>query len=146
MLYSMSQKPKAKEKKKKCLFGLERRQVYLELGKVWTDYFNLSKEQEPDRKRVLHYERIIHNLERKLGRPRTMFSIFKLLGWVFCRYNPELFREGVTEALVKKGMMKTVVIFESRMPLDERPNIAQERILNDREWRKYIAEVSAIRI
>ena len=39
-----------KEKKKKCLYGTEKRQVSLALGKAWTDYFNLSKEQAPDKK------------------------------------------------------------------------------------------------
>ena len=56
-----------------------------------------------------------------------------MLAWAFCWYNPELFREGVTEALVKKGMMKTGAIVESRMPLDERPNIVQDRIRSYRE-------------
>ncbi len=74
-------------------------------------------EQEPDKKRIMHYENVIHNFERKLGRPRTLFSIYKILAWAFCWHNPELFREGVTEAMVKKGMMKTVAIVESRMPL-----------------------------
>ena len=69
-----------------------------------------------------------------------------MLAWAFCRYNPELFKEGVTEALVKKGMMKTVAIVESRMPLDKRPNIVEDRIRNYLKWRKYIAEVSTIRI
>ena len=143
----MSQKQNVKEEKKKnTLYGDEKRQVSLALDKAWTDYYNLSKEQEPDRKRILHYERVIHNFERKLGRPRTLFSIYKMLARAFCWYNPELFREGVTEAMVKKGMMKTVAIVESRMPLDKRPNIVQDRIRSYREWRKYIAEVSTIRI
>jgi hypothetical protein len=134
------------KKKKKKLYGDEKRQVSLALDIAWTDYYNLSMEQEPDKKRIMHYENVIHNFERKLGRPRTLFSIYKMLAWAFCWYNPELFKEGVTEALVKKGMMKTVAIVESRMPLDKRPNIVQDRIRSYREWRKYIAEVSTIRI
>jgi hypothetical protein len=143
----MSQKQNPKEEKKqKCLYGFEKREVSLALDKAWTDYYNLSKEQEPDKKRIVHYERVIHNFERKLGLPRTLFSIYKMLAWAFCWYNPELFREDITEVLVKKGMMKTVAIVESRMPLDKRPNIVQDRIRIYREWRKYIAEVSTIRI
>jgi hypothetical protein len=69
-----------------------------------------------------------------------------MLAWAFSRYNPELFREDVTGDLVKNGMMKTVAIVESRMPLDKRPNIVEDRIRNYRKWRKYIAEVSTIRI
>ena len=142
----MSQEQNAKEKKKKSLHGDEKRQVSLALDKAWTDYYNLSKEQEPDKKRIMHYERVIHNFERRLGLPRTLFYIYKMLAWAFCRYNPEFFREDVTEALVKKGMMKTVAIVESRMPLDKRPNIVEDRIRNYLKWRKYIAEVSTIRI
>jgi hypothetical protein len=33
-------KPKPKEKKN-CLYRLEKPQVYLALGKVWMDYYNL---------------------------------------------------------------------------------------------------------
>jgi hypothetical protein len=89
--------------RKKCLYGPEKRQIYLALMKAWTDYFNLSKEQVPDKKRISHYERLIHNLQNKLGIPPTMFSIFKMLALVFYRYNPELFKAEVTEALVEKG-------------------------------------------
>jgi hypothetical protein len=60
-------------------------------------------------------------------------------------YNPELFREDVTEALVKKGIMKAVAIVESRMPLDKRPNI-EDGIRSYLKWRTYIAEVSTITI
>ena len=67
------------------------------IRKAWTDYFNLSKEQAPDKKRIMHYERVIHNLQRKLGLPHTMFGVFKMLAFAFYRYNPELFKEGVTE-------------------------------------------------
>ena len=56
-------------------------------------------------------------------------------------YNPELFREDITEALVTKGMSKTIAIVESRMPLDKRPNMVQELIRRDNALRKYIAEV-----
>jgi hypothetical protein len=55
-----------KEKKKKCLYGTEKRQVSLALGKAWTDYFNLSKEQAPDKKSIMHYERVIHKLQGQL--------------------------------------------------------------------------------
>jgi len=48
--------------KKKCLYGDEKHQAYLELGKAWTDYYNLSKEKVPDKKRKRHYERIINNI------------------------------------------------------------------------------------
>ena len=64
-----------------------------------------------------------------------------MLARAFCRYNPELFREDVTEALVKKGMMKTVAIVESGMPLDKRPNIVEDRIRNYRKWRKYCRSI-----
>jgi hypothetical protein len=37
-------------KENTCLYGLEKRQVYLALRKAWTDYYNISKEQVPDKK------------------------------------------------------------------------------------------------
>jgi hypothetical protein len=86
------------------------------------DYYNLSKEQEPDKKRIRHYERLIHKLQGQLRIYPSMFSIFKLFTSAFYRYNLELFKEDVTEALVEKGVMKAIAIVESRMPLDKRPN------------------------
>jgi hypothetical protein len=130
-------------KKNRCLYGFEKRQVSLALAKAWTDYFNLSKEQVYDRKRVLRYERVIHKLQDELGIPLTMFNIFKMLALAFYMYNPELFKEDVTEALVEKGMIKTIAIVESRMPLDKRPNMVQELILSDNALHKYITEVAA---
>jgi hypothetical protein len=46
---------------------------YIALAKAWTDYYNLSKEQVLDRKRVLHYERVIHKLQDKLRIASTAF-------------------------------------------------------------------------
>jgi hypothetical protein len=129
-----------KEKKKKCLYGTEKRQVSLALGKAWTDYFNLSKEQAPDKKSIMHYERVIHKLQGQLRIYPSMFSIFKLFTSAFCRYNPEFFKEDVTEALLEKGVMKTIAIVESRMPLDKRPNMVQELIRRYNALLKYIAE------
>jgi hypothetical protein len=74
-----------------------------------------------------------------LGIHPSMFSIFKLLASAFYRYNPELFREDVNEALVEKGMSKTIAIVESRIPLDKRPNMVQEVIRRDYAMQKYIA-------
>ncbi len=136
----MSQKLNAKEEKKKRLYGFERRQVYHTLIKAWLDYYNLSKEQTPDKKRVMHYERIINNLQRKLGLPNPMFSLFKMAAFAFFRYNPELFKEGVTESLVKNGMGKTIAIVVSKLPLDERPNMVQEIIRRDYAMQRYISE------
>jgi hypothetical protein len=47
----MLQKQNLKEKKNRCLYGLEKRQVYHALMKTWEDYYNLSKEQVPDKKK-----------------------------------------------------------------------------------------------
>ena len=111
------------EEKSNRLYGFEKRQVYHILIKAWQDYHNLLKEQTPDKKRIVHYERIINNLQRKLGLPTSMFSTLKMVAFAFFRYNRELFKEGVTEDLVKNGMSKTIAIVESRIPLDIRPNI-----------------------
>ena len=47
----MLQKQNLKQnKKKKSLYGDEKRQVSLILEKAWTDYYNLAKEKEPDKK------------------------------------------------------------------------------------------------
>ena len=69
-----------------------------------------------------------------------MFSTFKMAAFAFFRYNPELFKEGVTEALVKNGMGKTIAIVVSKLPLDERPNMVQEIIRRDYAMQKYISE------
>jgi hypothetical protein len=46
------EKQNLKEKKKnRCLYGVEKRQVYHNLMKTWQDYYNLSKEQVPDKKK-----------------------------------------------------------------------------------------------
>jgi hypothetical protein len=66
--------------------------------------------------------------------------VFEVIGLYFYKYNPELFKEDVTYDLVEKGMIKTIAILESRMPLDERPNMVQELIHRDNALRKYIAE------
>jgi hypothetical protein len=34
--------------------------------KTWQDDYNLSKEQVPDKKRIMHYERVIHKLQGQL--------------------------------------------------------------------------------
>jgi hypothetical protein len=43
--------------------SLNKRKV---LMKTWQDYYNLSKEQVPDKKRIMHYERVIHKLQGQL--------------------------------------------------------------------------------
>jgi hypothetical protein len=134
----MLQKGNTKEEKKKRLYGFEKRQVYHILIKAWQDYYNLSKS---DKKRIMHYERIINNLQRKLGLPNPMFSLFKMAAFAFFRYNPDLFKEGVTESLIKNGMGKTIAIVVSKLPLDERPNMVQEIIRRDYAMQKYISEI-----
>ncbi|MFL6455810.1 MAG: hypothetical protein ACJ71G_02440, partial [Nitrososphaeraceae archaeon] len=101
---------------------------------------NLSKEQVPDKKRIRHYELAIHNLQNKLGKPHTMFSIFKFLALTFYKHNPELFKEDAPDNSVEKGMIRTIAILESRLPLDTRPNMVQEIIHRDCAMHQYIAE------
>ena len=38
---SQKQNPKEEKKKKKCLYGFEKREVSLTLDKTWRDYYNL---------------------------------------------------------------------------------------------------------
>jgi hypothetical protein len=66
--------------------------------------------------------------------------MYEVTGLYFYKLNPELFRKDVTEALVEKGIVKTVAILESRMQLDKRPNMVQEMIRWDNELLNYIAE------
>jgi hypothetical protein len=133
----MSQKQAVKEeKKKKRLWGFEKREVSLALDKAWRDYYYLSKEQEPDKKSIMHYERVIRNLQRKLGIIPAQFREVEAIGLCFYKDNPELFKEGVTEALVKKGMIKTVAILGSGLPFDKRPNVVEDRLRSYLEWRK----------
>jgi hypothetical protein len=135
----MLQKQNIKEKQK-CLSGFEKGQLSLALGKAWTDYYNLSKEQILDKKRIRHYKRVIHNLQDKLRIPPTEFIVYEAFGLWFYKLNPELFKEDVTEALMEKGMIKTVAILESRMRLDLRPNMVQEMIRWNNALRKHILE------
>ncbi len=101
----MLQKQNLKEKKNRCLYGLEKRQVYHGLMKTWQDYYNLSNEQVPDKKRIRQYKRVIHKLQDKLRIPPTEFMMYEVIGLYFYKLNPELFREDVTEALVEKGIV-----------------------------------------
>jgi hypothetical protein len=71
--------------------------------------------------------------------------MYEVFGLYFYKLNPELFREDVTEALVEKGMIKTIAILESRMRLDKQPNMVQEMIRWDNELRKHIAETATTR-
>jgi hypothetical protein len=142
----LGQKQHLKEKKKKkCLYGLEKCQVYHALMKTWQDYYNLSKEQVPDKKRIRHYKRVIHNLQDKLRIAPTPFIVFEVLGLYFYKHNPESFKEHITCDLVEKAMIKTIPILESRMPLDERPNMVQELIRSDSALHKYTTEEVATR-
>jgi hypothetical protein len=132
----MLQKQNVKEKNKKRLYGFERRQIYHVLIKAWLDYYNPSNEQEPDKKRILHHECIIRNLERKLRLHITKFSTLKMVAFALFH----IFKEGVTKTLVKNRMGKTIAIAESKLPLDERPNTVQEIIRRDLAMQKYISE------
>jgi hypothetical protein len=133
----MSKEEDVKGKKKECLYGLKKRQVYLELGKAWTDYYNLSKEHVHDKKRIRHYEYLIHKLQDKLGMAPTAFRQLEVFGLYFYKHNHELFKEDVTDTLVEKGMIKTIAILESRMRLDKRPNMVQELRSRDSALLKY---------
>jgi hypothetical protein len=136
----MVQRQNLKENRNNCLYGLEKAQVSLALRKAWSDYYNFSKEQVPDKKRIRQYKRVIHKLQDKLGIAPTEFRQLEVVGLWFYKLNPELFREEVTYDMIEKGMIKTVAIVESRMRLDKRPNMVQEMIRWDSELRKYIAE------
>ena len=143
----MSQKQNVKEeKKKKCLYGFEKRETSLALDKTWKDYYNLSKEQVLDRKIISHHKRVIRKLQNKLRKPITPFIMFEVFALWFYKLNAELFKEDVNNDLIEKAMIKTIAIVESGMPLDKQPNIVEDRIRSYHEWRKYVAEVSAIRI
>jgi hypothetical protein len=50
----------------------------------------------------------------------------------FYKLNPELFKEDVNRVLVEKAIIKTTAILESRMPLNERPNMAVELMRRDK--------------
>jgi hypothetical protein len=126
--------------KKKCLYGLEKAQVSLTLRKTWTDYYNLSKEQVADKKRIRQYKRVIHKFQDKLRIPPTEFIVYEAFGLWFHKLNSELFKEDVTYDMVEKGIVKTIAIVESRMRLDKRPDMVQEMIRWDNELRKHIAE------
>jgi hypothetical protein len=49
----LREKENVKGKKKKCLYGLEKRQVYLASMKAWQDYSLLNEQN--DQKRMKHY-------------------------------------------------------------------------------------------
>jgi hypothetical protein len=93
---------------------------------AWQDYYNLSKEQVPDQKIKRHYKRLIHKLQDKLRKPLTPFIIFEVFGLYFYKHNPELFKEGITKDSVEKGMIKTIAILGSELPLNERPNMVKK--------------------
>jgi hypothetical protein len=136
----MVQRQNLKENRNNCLYGLEKAQVSLALRKAWSDYYNFSKEQVPDKKRIRQYKRVIHNLQDKLRIPPTEFIVYEVFGLWFHKLNPELFKGYVTDTLVEKGMIKTIGILESRMRLDKLPDMVQEMIRWDNELRKHIAE------
>ena len=58
--------------------------------------------------------------------------MFEVFGLWFYKLNPELFKEDVNNDLIKKAMIKTITILESRMRLDIRPNMVEELI----RWNK----------
>jgi hypothetical protein len=133
----MLQKQNLKQKNR-CLCGFEKRQIYHELMKTWQYYYNLSKEQILDKKRIRHYKRVIHNLQDKLRIPPTEFIVYEAFGLWFYKLNPELFKEDVTEALMEKGMIKTIAVLESRMRIDLRPNMVQKLIHTENALFNYI--------
>ena len=107
---------------------------------AWQDYYNLSKEQVPDQKIKRHYKRLIHKLQDRLRIAPTLFIVYEVLGLYLYKHNRELFKQDVTGDLVEKGLIKTIAILESRLPLNKRPNMVQEIIRRDRAMHKYIAE------
>jgi hypothetical protein len=133
---------KGKNKNKKCLYGFERRKVYHELIKAWQYYYNLSKEEMLDKKKESHYKRIINNLQDKLRKPITQFSLFEVFGLYFYKLNPELFKEGIANDSVEKVIIKTIGILESGMRLDLRPNMVEEIIRSDYAMQGYVKGVS----
>jgi hypothetical protein len=138
----MLQRQNLKEKNR-CLYGLEKLRIYHALMKTWQDYYNLSKEQVPDKKRIRHYKRVIHNLQDKLRIAPTPFIVYEAFGLWFYKHNSELFKEDVTDTLVEKGMIKTIGILESRIRLDKGPNMVQELIRRDNAMYRYLAEISS---
>ena len=74
---------------------------HLELGKARMDYYNLSKEQEPDKKRIRHYECLIHKLQGQLRICPSMFSIFKLLTLTIVSEYKGIICKNVTETICR---------------------------------------------
>jgi hypothetical protein len=71
----MVQRQNLKENRKNCLYGLEKAQVSLTLRKAWMDYYNLSKEQVADKKRIMQYKRVIHKLQDKLNSSYRVYDV-----------------------------------------------------------------------
>jgi hypothetical protein len=107
---------------------------------AWLDYYNLSKEQIPDKKRISNHKRVIRKLQNNLRKPLTPFIMFEAVAWGFYRLNPELFKD-VNNDLVEKAIIKTNAILGSGMRLDIRPNMVEELIRRNNAVSKYIAEI-----
>ncbi len=125
----------------KSPYGPERSHMYNALRIAWRDYYNLSKEKIPDKKRIRHYKRVIRKLQDNLRKPLTDFIMFEAIIAGFYRLNPELFREDVNNDLVEKAIIKTTAIMGSGMRLDIRPNMVEELIRRNNALFKYIAEI-----
>ena len=95
-----------------------------------------------DKKKESHYKRIINNLQDKLRKPITQFSLFEVFGLYFYKLNPELFKEGIANDSVEKVIIKTIGILESGMRLDLRPNMVEEIIRSDYAMQGYVKGVS----
>jgi hypothetical protein len=67
--------------------------------------------------------------------------MYEAFGLWFYKHNPELFKEGITDTSVEKGMIKTIGILESRMRLDKGPNMVHEMIRRDNAMHRYLAEL-----
>ena len=128
----MSQKQSVKDNKSP--YGPERHSMYNALRLAWRDYYNLSKEQVIDKKRIQHYKRLIRRLQDRLRKPITPFTILEGIIQAFYNLNPELFKENVNEDLVEKAIIKTTAILASRMRLDIRPNMVEELIRRERAF------------
>jgi hypothetical protein len=128
----MLQKQNAKDKENKDPYGPERSHMYHALRIAWQDYYNLSKEQVLDKKRIQHYKRVIRKLQDNFRKSITEFIMYDAIVSGFYNLNPELFKEDVNNDLVEKAVIKTTAILESRMPLHERPSMAVELMRRDK--------------
>jgi hypothetical protein len=136
----MSQKQNIKDNKSP--YGLEKRShTNNALRIAWRDYYNLSKEQMLDKKRISNHKRVIRKLQNNLRKPLTPFIMFEAVAWGFYKLNAELFKEDVNNDLVEKAIIKTNAILGSGMRLDIRPNMVEELIQRNNALHKYIAEI-----